>query len=477
MHWLALHCTGLPLEVFSGIPVAASAVIETTGGRECVVAAGSALLAAGIAPGMGVDAARARRPDLQVLVRDRAAEGAALERLAEDGLSLTDHVAPEPPQGLLLEVGRSLHLFGGVDRLLVDVDQLLARRGHEAVQGVAPTPAAARLLAHAGGGRIDADRGNLPSALADLPASLVTPDTDSRRRLSGWGATRIGDCLALPRAGLAQRLGQTFVDALDRVTGRQTETVPRFVPPTCFQARLALPQATRTLALVLAAVDLLIRDLAAWLGRRDMAIQGFRVGLHGEHNETTDVDIGLAVPGREHAHLLTLARERLERVGLHGAVAAVSLASETPTAYAPPPTDLWHESGGEPPERLLERLRARLGQDAVEGLALRADHRPEHAWAVAEPGRTPAYEPRHAPTRPLWLLSRPAALRTDAVGQPRLAGPLEWLAGPERIETGWWDGRDVARDYYVTRSRVGLVLWIYRERQAPRGWYVHGLFG
>lgn len=477
MHWLALHCSGLPLEVFSGIPVAVSAVIETSGGRECVVAAGSALLAAGIAPGMSIDAARARRPDLQVLMRDRAAEGAALERLAGDGLSLTDHVAPEPPQGLLLEVGRSLHLFGGIDRLLADVDGLLARRGHEAVQGVAPTPAAARLLAHAGGGRIDAEDGDLPTALADLPAGLIAPDADTRRRLTGWGVTRVGECLALPRAGLARRLGQAFVDALDRVTGRQTETVPRFVPPTCFRARLALPQTTRTLALVLTAVDLLIRDLAVWLRSRDMAVQGFRVGLHDERNATTDVDVGLAVPGREHTHLLTLARERLERVGLNGAVAAVSLTSEAPTAYAPPPTDLWHEADGEPPERLLERLRARLGREAVEGLALRADHRPEYAWAVAEPGRTPAYEPRHAPTRPLWLLSRPAALRTDAAGQPRLAGPLEWLAGPERIETGWWDGHDVARDYYVTRSRVGLVLWIYRERLAPRGWYVHGLFG
>jgi protein ImuB len=54
---------------------------------------------------------------------------------------------------------------------------------------------------------------------------------------------------------------------------------------------------------------------------------------------------------------------------------------------------------------------------------------------------------------------------------------LELLCGPERIETGWWDGREVTRDYFVARDAQGVRLWIYRERRAPKNWYVHGLFG
>jgi len=68
------------------------------------------------------------------------------------------------------------------------------------------------------------------------------------------------------------------------------------------------------------------------------------------------------------------------------------------------------------------------------------------------------------------------------------------LAGPRRLETGWWvepaaQANRVAlhrpcRDYYVARSVVSGLLWVYRERldqpeagahQAPR-WYLHGLF-
>jgi len=57
--------------------------------------------------------------------------------------------------------------------------------------------------------------------------------------------------------------------------------------------------------------------------------------------------------------------------------------------------------------------------------------------------------------------------------------------GPERIESGWWDGRGVARDYYVARHVAhqcrgahlshGAKLWIFQERQSKR-WFLHGMF-
>ena len=58
----------------------------------------------------------------------------------------------------------------------------------------------------------------------------------------------------------------------------------------------------------------------------------------------------------------------------------------------------------------------------------------------------------------------------------RQQGTLELLEGPERIETGWWDGDDVERDYFVARNPAGSLLWIYRERRVPAMWYLHGLF-
>ena len=81
----------------------------------------------------------------------------------------------------------------------------------------------------------------------------------------------------------------------------------------------------------------------------------------------------------------------------------------------------------------------------------------------------------HRYLRPVWLLAEPQRLEGEE--QPRYQGALELEEGPERIESGWWDGRDVRRDYYVARTPAGVRVWIFRERRTPGGWFLHGVFG
>jgi protein ImuB len=47
--------------------------------------------------------------------------------------------------------------------------------------------------------------------------------------------------------------------------------------------------------------------------------------------------------------------------------------------------------------------------------------------------------------------------------------------GPERIETGWWRGHDIQRDYYIVETEQGTRWWIFR-RHADRHWFLHGCF-
>jgi protein ImuB len=54
---------------------------------------------------------------------------------------------------------------------------------------------------------------------------------------------------------------------------------------------------------------------------------------------------------------------------------------------------------------------------------------------------------------------------------------LELESGPERIESGWWDGRDVRRDYYVARNPAGVWFWVFRDREPSGRWFLHGVFG
>ena len=133
---------------------------------------------------------------------------------------------------------------------------------------------------------------------------------------------------------------------------------------------------------------------------------------------------------------------------------------------------------------VAERLRARLGEEAVYGVASIPEHRPEAAWrrvhelllaSVLRRGGKMAQQsrgegmPHDGMPRPVWLLDEPLPLESGLL--------LE--QGPERIESGWWDGKGVARDYYVARANThqsqGAQLWVFQERQSKR-WYLHGLF-
>ena len=128
--------------------------------------------------------------------------------------------------------------------------------------------------------------------------------------------------------------------------------------------------------------------------------------------------------------------------------------------------------------QLIERLRARLGPEAVYGLGMVDDHRPEAAWRVREPVVTTSGWDNFAirDRSPLWLLPKPRQLN-ERDGLPRRRGPLRLLGEAERIETGWWDGGEIARDYYTAVDARGARLWVFREREPPHGWFLHGVFG
>jgi protein ImuB len=86
--------------------------------------------------------------------------------------------------------------------------------------------------------------------------------------------------------------------------------------------------------------------------------------------------------------------------------------------------------------------------------------------------------------RPLLLEPRPQPLAVISVapnGPPvqfRLAGAehrIEQIWGPERIETGWWRGRCVRRDYYQVETAAGDRYWLFRELNSGQ-WFLHARF-
>ena len=147
----------------------------------------------------------------------------------------------------------------------------------------------------------------------------------------------------------------------------------------------------------------------------------------------------------------------------------MSLVAEELPPFVPAGRELFDQRPAQavPWETLRERLRARLGDDAVHGLAAHDDHRPEQAWRRVPMPVASRAPPVTAP-RPTWLLHQPLPLR----GHGHLV-----QSGPERMESGWWDGGDVRRDYYVVDTGDGQRAWAFRpagDAEAPlmlHGWF------
>jgi protein ImuB len=193
----------------------------------------------------------------------------------------------------------------------------------------------------------------------------------------------------------------------------------------------------------------LLLELAGYLQVRAGGVQALEWHLAHRRSPATRLTVELVTPSRDAEHLLLLLRERLARVELVEAVVYLGIRVRSILPLAPSNPDLYGEeevSGGDW-HALVERLRSRLGREAVHGLALAADHRPEKAWRRCPPGQSCGDTSPRYPRRPLWLLDPPEMLST-VEGDPWLDGTLHLARGPERIESGWWDGNDIARDYF-----------------------------
>jgi protein ImuB len=514
MDWLAIHLPDLSLEVHTrGAETPGPVAVSRRARREEILGCNGPAAALGVRPGMPLGGALALAADLRVLSRDEAAERAALERLAAWCQRFTPTVSLAPPQALVLEVAQSLRLFGGAEAILDQAGAGVAGLGYRALCCLAPTPGGALVLAASGGRGIVADATALRQTLARLPLAALGTALDLtpqvRADLRRMGLARVADLLRLPRAGLAERLGEGRITTLARILGERPDPRRRFDPPPRYRGRIELLEEVEHAGALIFPCRRLIEELCGLLIGRQRGAQRLDWRLGHARAPETRFSLGTARPERDPNRWLTLLRGRLERLALPGPVRAVALAVNGLEALPPEGLALFPELevAAAPDPGLLDRLRSRLGEGAVRGLAPAADHRPERAWHWCAPGHPAAVPGRKR--RPLWLLPEPLPLERCHRPEPGevddVGGPPAGFAGPavrpirfrmergpfpggcievvdlgeerERIETGWWDDQEVARDYFVATTVRGERLWIYRECRGRRGWYLHGLFG
>jgi protein ImuB len=368
------------------------------------------------------------------------------------------------PDAIVLEVGHSRALFGPWPQLAQRLRDDLTQLGFHHRLAAAPTPHAARALAEHDDGSAILDAKDLRAGLSRLSVSQAGLPDETAATLMQMGLRTLGQVLDAPRDGLRRRFGNALLQALDRLIGSAPDGLVRYRPPDRFAQRVEFEPEVENLSALLFPLRRLVGDLAAYLSGCDGGVQRFTIELEHHVHDCTRVQVGLLEPLRDPEALFEFSRGRLEAQRLRAPVRLMRVLADELPPFVPAGRDLFDRRPAHAltMTQLRERLRARLGDDAIYRLHDTLDPRPERAQSRDDEATIHETLPR-----PTWLLDRPIPLRGPA---PQL------IAGPERLETGWWDGEPVRRDYYVAQTTQGQRAWIFCAAGQCGLWMLHGWF-
>ncbi len=527
MLWLSIHLPQLALEVFERTAASTSSLLQlAVCDRLHVLLTNQGAQALGVHSGIKRATALALAPDLLLIERDPTREQQALEQIACWLLQFTPSIsllspAPNngkaqrhqterhqsrtslPNCGLLLEIEPSLRLFGGLDALLGRVRSGLHALGFSAQLACAPTARGAWLLSLQSDGVIAQDQAQLNARLAALPLALLDSAAPHRDTFESIGTRTIKELQLLPRAGLARRFGHELLNELDQALGKKADPRAWFEAPPSYSARLELLADIENAEALLFAAHRLLIQMTGWLTALHVAVRSFE--LQGLHDDlpATRMPIRMIEASRDLARMHGLLRERLAVTQLPAPVHTLLLVCGEVVPLSLPNQELFPtlRSTQESLGRLIERLQTRLGRQQIQRLCVMQDHRPEAAYRFEEidqafelgsPPTTPmrsntftgsdpiALSSHSSLPRPLWLLRTPVPIG-ERNNRPYWGSTLNLLAGPERIESGWWDGALVQRDYFIAEDDANVLYWIYRDRLGSadpgKGWFMQGRFG
>lgn len=464
----------------------------------------------GLTVGLTLSDARARVPELVTADADPGADHALLERLGEACRRYTPALALDAPDSLTLDITGTERLWGGEAALGNEIVARMKCLGLSARVGIADTPGAAwafsRFLSPLMGEGISIiPPGKILAALAPMPVAALRLDPDMRLLLQRLGLRRCGQIVGQPRAALARRLGEGFLDRLDQTLGARACALTQKleVSPRAVEKRLWDPVSLE--AQVLGLTEALAKRLAVRLEGEGLGGRRFALELFRLDGAVKRLEVATSRPLRDPPRIAALFVERL--AGLNEGLEAdfgfdlLRLTAVQAEPCRPEAQDLLEPGGGEADfAGLADRIAARLGEGTVKRFTPAPETQVPERAARAVPfaraarnawAQEPAARYGAVLLRPLRLFSPPQPIQVTAEVPEGLPEQFTWRRvarriaggeGPERIEPEWGRDRDEARvrDYYRLEDDRGRRYWVFREGRyeeadAPR-WFLHGLF-
>ena len=453
--------------------------------------------ALGLAPGTPLTKARILVPGLDVRAADLEGDAAWLSRLGLFAARRwTPRAAVSDPTGLWLDLSGVAHLFGGEARLCERILAFVKRLGFSARIAVADTAGAAHALARFGreplilcpGGREAEAISAMPLAALRLDEAVL----NTSRRL---GVERIGELIAMPRAPLQRRFGESLLLRLDQALGRAAEPIDPIVPEEPPSVLLRFMEPIAGAEAIAEATGEAVRRLVPVLAEAGLGVRRLALACQLVDNSEQYQSVSLARATRDGAHLTKLLCAKIEKIDPGFGIERLRLiaARVEPLGAQPVASEL---AGAKPTPDLallVDRLAVRLGARRLYRLSALESDLPERSVTRVAPLAEIADWPEWP--RPIRLLFPPEPVEQVMSALPdgpprrfRWRGRAYRVAaadGPERVYGEWWrhaEERTAVRDYFQVEDEAGARFWLFRQGDGEgsatgdMSWHMHGVF-
>lgn len=473
-----------------GAPFVLKAAIQN---RIVVIASNREAQAKGIQPGMSLADARAMLPQLLVLDDKPDLAAQLLQQIAQWFIRFTPTAAPDAPDGIVLDATGCAHLWGGEGAYVADITRRFRRFGYNVNVAMADTIGAAWALARYGNCPAVIEASRHCDVIKSLPPAALRLPEETVSRLHKLGLKKIQDVIAIPRSALRRRFGTEMLKRLAQAMGDEEEHFTPISPLQPFQDRLPCIEPIVTLTGIEIALQRLLEALCSRLQREGKGLRKAYFRGYRTDGSASGVEISTSRATQNKAHLFYLFAIKLSTIEPASGIELFVLEATTVEDYRPAQERLWTDTsraGGQEVAELLDRVAAKIGNDAIRKY-LPAEHWwPERSFKTAASlDEQPTSQWRTDRLRPLVLLSLPELIRVTAPVPDyppmnfRYKSKLHTIRradGPERIEQEWWIGEGQHRDYYAVEDEEGGRYWLFRSghytAERTEEWFIHGFF-
>ncbi|GAD88501.1 MULTISPECIES: DNA polymerase Y family protein [Vibrio] len=420
----------------------------------------------GIKLGMGLGSAASLCAELQVFPYQQQIEMDTLQQIAQWLYVYTSDITLFTEQGLLLKVSNMLTLYRNLDSYWKTISQHLNQLHLHYHYATAFSPLAAKLLAETHCDRITDDPDVIEQSILQRPLIATELSAANIEKLARIGVHNLTQLTALNMTDIARRFDIQVVNYVGRLLGQFKHPVQYYHPPAHFNQHLNLLYEIEHTHCLIAPLTRLLGQMESFLKLRDKVAYEIQLSLYQRDQSLQEITFYSAIGDYLSDKWLALSTLTLESTQISSPILSIRLQvirmGETPATN----TDLFDQHTGETsPLELLSLLQAKLGKDAVQGIASNHDPRPEisstYIPAFSKPEK---HTTQTKLSRPSFIYSKPKPLHSK----------VEIIQGPERIHSGWWDGNSINRDYFVAREHTGRWLWIYKN--PAKEWFIQGVF-